>query len=259
VQLYNNRALSRLKTGEHSGTIADCSFVISLIGPSYHPQREAKVTGENEGSGVDLADGLTKAYKRRAEAYEGRERWEEARKDWEVIAGTNWANEKLRNEAISGVGRCRKILNPQPGQGASKPKPPVKRLPPKASIRGTTPPSGALTRLRAVTDAVEAEDQAKHELKDTVDARVIAWKGGKEQNIRALIASLENILWSELNWQKVGMHELVTPNQVKVRYTKAIAKLHPDKLNSNNTTVEQRMIANSVFGALNEAWNVFKP
>ena len=231
AQLYNNRALSRLKTGEYSGTVEDCSFVISLIGPSYHPQREAKVTEENEGSGVDLADGLMKAYKRRAEAYEGKEKWEDARKDWEVIAGTEWANGKMRSEAVSGIGRCRKMLNPELEQVAAKPKnPPVKRPPPRPVNRGPTPPSEALAKLRAVTDAAEAEDQAKHELKDVVDAKVGAWKGGKEQNIRALVASLENILWPELNWQKVGMHELVTPNQVKIRYTKAIAKLHPDKV-----------------------------
>jgi hypothetical protein len=30
------------------------------------------------------------------------------------------------------------------------------------------------------------------------------------------------------------------------------------QLNANDTTLEQRMIANGVFGALNEAWNVFK-
>jgi hypothetical protein len=234
VQLYNNRALSRLKTGEHSGTIEDCSFVISLIGPSYHPQREAKVTEENEGSGVDLADGMMKAYKRRAEAFEGKERWEDARKDWEVIAGTDWANGKMRNEAVSGVGRCRKMQSPESEQITTKPKkPPVKRPPPKPVNRGPTPPSEALTKLRATTDAAEAEDLAKHELKDIVDAKIIAWKGGKEQNIRALIASLENVLWSELNWQKVGMHELVTPNQVKIRYTKAIAKLHPDKVRND--------------------------
>jgi len=232
VQLYNNRALSRLKTGEHFGTIEDCSFVISLIGPSYHPRREAKVTEENEGSGVDLADGLMKAHKRRAEAYEGREKWEDARKDWEVIAGTEWANGQMRNEAISGIGRCRKMLNHEPEQVAAKPKkPPVKRPPPPKPInRGPSPPSEALTKLRAVTDAAEAEDQAKHELKDIVDAKINSWRGGKEQNIRALIASLETVLWPALNWQKVGMHELVTPNQVKIRYTKAIAKLHPDKV-----------------------------
>lgn len=31
------------------------------------------------------------------------------------------------------------------------------------------------------------------------------------------------------------------------------------KLNVKNTTLEQRMIANGVFGTLNEAWNAFKP
>ena len=137
----------------------------------------------------------------------------------------------MRSEAISGIGRSRKMLNPEPEQAAVKPKrPPVKRPPPKPVTKGPTPPSEALSKLRAATDAAEAEDQAKHELKDVVDAKVGAWRGGKEQNIRALIASLENVLWPELNWQKVGMHELVTPNQVKIRYTKAIAKLHPDKI-----------------------------
>jgi len=92
-----------------------------------------------------------------------------------------------------------------------------------------------------------------------VDSRLGTWKNGKETNLRALVASLDTVLWPELGWQKVGMAELVTPNQVKIRYTKAIAKLHPDKLNVKNTTLEQRMIANGVFGTLNDAWNAFKP
>jgi len=58
----------------------------------------------------------------------------------------------------------------------------------------------------------------------------MAWKSGKENNLRALVASLENVLWPELGWVKVGMRELVTPSQVKIRYTKAIAKVHPDKV-----------------------------
>ncbi len=60
----------------------------------------------------------------------------------------------------------------------------------------------------------------------------MAWKGGKETNIRALIASLENVLWPELGWKKVGMNELVMENQVKIRYVRAIAKVHPDKVGS---------------------------
>ncbi|CAG8606776.1 572_t:CDS:2, partial [Acaulospora colombiana] len=120
-------------------------------------------------------------------------------------------------------------------------------------------PSEAAVRLKQAEAAQEAEDNEKIQLKDSVDARIQNWKGGKEANLRALIASLDTVLWPELGWVKVGMHELVTPSQVKIRYTKAIAKVHPDKLKTGNTTVEQRMLANGVFAGLNEAWGSFKP
>ncbi|KAI0638600.1 hypothetical protein C8Q77DRAFT_1091841 [Trametes polyzona] len=270
VPLLNNRALTRLKTGDHPGAIEDCTAVISLIGPGYHPAREARVVREEDGAGVDLADGLVKAWRRRAEAYEGREKWDAAKQDWEAIAGADFAG-KARSEAVRGIGRCRRMLNTdaetgtaaassatRPQTTTSKPKPaPAPKPKPKARV--PTPPSEALNRVREANEAAEAEDQARHELKDSVEARLAAWKAGKETNLRALIASLDTVLWPELGWQKVGIHELVSPSQVKIRYTKAIAKVHPDKLNVRNTTVEQRMIANGVFGALNEAWNAFKP
>lgn len=87
-----------------------------------------------------------------------------------------------------------------------------------------------MQKLREANKALEAEDAERLTLKDSVDARLLAWRGGKETNLRALLASLEAVLWPGLGWQKVGMHELVTPAQVKVRYMKAIAKLHPDKV-----------------------------
>jgi hypothetical protein len=87
----------------------------------------------------------------------------------------------------------------------------------------------AVKALKAANAAQDREEQLKMGLKDSVDARLNTWKGGKETNIRALVASLDTVLWPELGWQKVGMHELVTPSQVKIRYMKAIGKLHPDK------------------------------
>ncbi|KAI0758146.1 hypothetical protein C8Q74DRAFT_1452106 [Fomes fomentarius] len=269
VPLYNNRALTRLKTGDAKGAIEDCTIVINLVGSSYHPSREAKVTREDEGASVDLADGLVKAWRRRAEAYEGKEKWELAKQDWESIAGADFAG-KVRQEAFTGITRCRRMLNTNPDSGtsaapttrpaATAPKPkPRPRPPPVSKPSAPAGPSSALNRVREANVAAEAEDQAKHELKDVVDARLAAWRAGKDNNIRALIASLDTVLWPELGWKKVGIHELVSPSQVKIRYTKAIAKLHPDKLNVQNTTLEQRMIANGVFGSLNEAWNAFKP
>ncbi|KAI0053764.1 hypothetical protein FA95DRAFT_1579387 [Auriscalpium vulgare] len=261
VPLLNNRALTRIKTGDASGAIEDCTTVIGIIGASYHPAKEAKVTSESDGAGVDLADALVKARRRRAEAYEGKEKWDLARQDWESVSGLDFAG-RQRSEAASGAARCRKMLTANadgPSTSApAQPRPakPAARPPPR---RGPTPPSEAVNRLKQANKDAEAEDQLRFELKDSVDARLGAWKKGKETNIRALVASLDTVLWPELGLQKVGMAELVTPNQVKIRYTKAIAKLHPDKLNANNTTLEQRMIANGVFGALNEAWIAFKP
>jgi hypothetical protein len=59
-----------------------------------------------------------------------------------------------------------------------------------------------------------------------------AWRRQKEKNIRALLASLETILWPEMlsDWKCVNLSELITPQQVKIRYMKAISKLHPDKV-----------------------------
>ena len=233
VPLLNNRGLSRLKTGNMPGAIEDFTAVIALVGPSYHPAREAKVTREEDGAGVDLGDALGKAWRRRAETYEGREKWDLARQDWESVVGADFAG-RHRGEALSGIGRCKKMLSvgdapdvltsSAPRVNASRPtKRPVLR-------RGPTPPSEAVARLKQANQEAEAEEQERLELKDSVDSRLAAWKNGKETNLRALVASLDTVLWPELGWQKVGMAELVTSNQVKIRYTKAIAKLHPDKV-----------------------------
>jgi hypothetical protein len=235
VPLLNNRGLSRLKTGNVSGAIEDCTAVIAIVGPSYHPARETKVAREEDGAGVDLGDGLLKAWRRRAEAYEGKEKWELARQDWESIAGADFAG-RHRSEALSGIGRCRKMLNVDNASdgaapSASRANAPARPKPrPPPPRRGPTPPSEALTRLKQANQEAEAEEHARLELKDSVDSRLATWKNGKETNLRALVASLDTVLWPELGWQKVGMAELVTPNQVKIRYTKAIAKLHPDKV-----------------------------
>ncbi|RDB20082.1 UBA domain-containing protein 7 [Hypsizygus marmoreus] len=265
VPLYNNRSLMRLKTGDHTGAIDDATAAIEIVGLNYHPAKEARVERREDGAEVELGDALVKALKRRAEAWEGREKWDEARRDWEVLAAMEWAPGGVRGEAVRGAGRCRRmgqaaVQSPDETRPpAQKPKPKPKPKP--AHVRrpaAAVVPSQALENLRTASNVAEAEDQQRYELKDSVDARLIAWKGGKETNIRALLGSLDAVLWPELGLQKVGMADLVSPSQVKIRYTRTIAKLHPDKLHASNTTVEQRMIANGVFGALNEAWNAFK-
>jgi len=223
---------------------------------------------------VDLVEGLSKAFRRRAEALEGLEKWDAARCTWEVLFGAEWAGPSVKGESVKGIGRCRRMVDGGDASGTglgSQSAPPMPRTKsdptphprpkpkPTAKSSASPLPSAALTALRSTHTAQQTEDAARLACKDAVDARLTAWKSGREGNIRALLASLdETILWPELGWRKVGMAEVVSKGQVKGAYVRAIAKVHPDKLNAGNTTVEQRMVANGVFGALNEAWNVFQ-
>ncbi|CAE6423981.1 unnamed protein product, partial [Rhizoctonia solani] len=259
VPLHNNRAAARSKTGDASGAIEDCTVVLHAIGDDFDPAREVPIPD------LDLNAAFVKALRRRAEMFESTEKWKRAREDWErlVKAGGTWAGGKASSDGVQGVGRCKRMedgggapVSKPRAPAASKPKPRARPAP--ARTAPSNPEDSAVHRLKVANAAADAEGDQKHALKDSIDARILAWKGGKENNIRALIASLDTILWPELGWAKVGMHELVMPNQVKIKYVRAIAKVHPDKLNTSSTTVEQRMIANSVFGALNEAWNAFE-
>ncbi|KAF9053417.1 hypothetical protein BJ165DRAFT_1447437 [Panaeolus papilionaceus] len=310
IPLYNNRALARLKTGEHKAAGEDAGRVISLVigeavaeesfdptagdaaassakagswtPASEHPSilqaAQAKANGGGwehpQGLGVDLVDGFLKAVKRRAEAWEGREKWKEAGRDWEVLAGAMWVGEAVKKEAVRGAGRCRNMASGGGSAGPSsngglggsggsasarpavKPKPKPKPVP----VQTSNEPSAALLAHQETTRQAEEEDTQKHVLKDAVDAKIAAWRTGKETNIRALLASLDLVLWEELlRGVKIGgLSELVMPAQVKKGYVKAIARVHPDKLNTSNSTLEQRMLANSVFGTLNEAWIAFQ-
>ena len=116
-----------------------------------------------------------------------------------------------------------------------------------------------MNRVRALRKAQDDEEAERLSLKDSVDARLAAWTRGRETNIRALLASIDDpkygLVWDELRWSKINLHNLLTDAQVKRAYTKAIARLHPDKLSSSNTTIEQRMLAAGMFHTLNDAFH----
>ncbi|KAF9524635.1 hypothetical protein CPB83DRAFT_877582 [Crepidotus variabilis] len=231
-----------------------------------------------QGLGVDLVDGFVKALRRRAEGLEGREKWNDALKDWEVLSALGWVQESIRMEAQRGGARCRKMVddgsrgsansNALPGLGSAPRNPSIPSRPPKPPPPKSKPkpvsapaaPGAALLALKATNAQAEVDDTLKHQLKDSIDSKLSAWRTGKESNVRALLASLDLVLWEEiLKGAKVGgLHELITPIQVKKAYMKAIGRVHPDKLNAQNSTVEQRMLANGVFGTLNEAWIAFQ-
>lgn len=61
--------------------------------------------------------------------------------------------------------------------------------------------------------------------------QILDWIEGKERNIRALLSTLNTVLWEgETRWKPVSMADLVTPDQVKKYYRKAALIVHPDKV-----------------------------
>lgn len=61
--------------------------------------------------------------------------------------------------------------------------------------------------------------------------KILDWIEGKERNIRALLSTMHTVLWEgETRWKPVGMADLVTPEQVKKVYRKAVLVVHPDKV-----------------------------
>jgi len=41
---------------------------------------------------------------------------------------------------------------------------------------------------------------------------------------------MDLVLWPELNWKNMNLSDLISPQKVKIGYMKAIAKVHPDKV-----------------------------
>ncbi|KAL2197448.1 hypothetical protein P885DRAFT_68586 [Corynascus similis CBS 632.67] len=256
ILLLCNRALTALKTGEPRQAVQDADTAIQLIGPNKgegeHVELQASDGAPSEKR--DMRDLYGKALSRKAEALEQMEKWADAGAVWQmcVEAGLGGAT------AAAGRQRCQKALTPkQPPKPKPKPTAAPAARPPARPSAVPQQSFEAVERLRAAHQAAEREGDEKLALADKVDARVAAWRDGKRDNLRALLSSLDNVLWEGSGWKKVGLHELVMANKVKIVYMKAIAKTHPDKI-AQDATTEVRMIAATVFSTLNEAWDKFK-
>ncbi|XP_034397357.1 cyclin-G-associated kinase isoform X3 [Cyclopterus lumpus] len=90
---------------------------------------------------------------------------------------------------------------------------------------------------------------------DPLKLQILDWIEGKERNIRALLSTLNTVLWEgETRWRPVGMADLVSPDQVKKYYRKAVLIVHPDKA----TDQPYEHYAKMIFMELNDAWSEFE-
>nr|CDJ81412.1 Heat shock protein DnaJ domain containing protein [Haemonchus contortus] len=90
---------------------------------------------------------------------------------------------------------------------------------------------------------------------DPVSVKVRDWAEGKQRNIRALLGSLNDVLWEGAEkWQQPRMGDLLSAAQVKRSYFKACLVVHPDK----QVGEPHEQLARAIFTVLNEAWNAFE-
>lgn len=222
IVILCNRALTALKTGEPRQAVSDADAALGLIGPGKGEGENVPLQDET-GDKRDMKDLYGKALTRKAEALEQMERWAEAGQVWQSCVESGVGGPT----ATAGRQRCQKALAPKPKPA---PKPAASRPPPRPRPAAPAKDSEAVTRLQESNKAAEAADAERFALSDQVDARIAAWRDGKRDNLRALLASLDQVLWEGSGWKKVGLHELVMANRVKIVYMKAIAKTHPDKV-----------------------------
>uniref|UniRef100_A0A8C4NBY7 Cyclin G associated kinase n=1 Tax=Eptatretus burgeri TaxID=7764 RepID=A0A8C4NBY7_EPTBU len=116
--------------------------------------------------------------------------------------------------------------------------------------------SGTATRDRRepkTIGAMRREEIAKD--MDPEKLKILEWVEGKERNIRALLSTMHTVLWEgETRWRPVGMADLVTPEQVKRAYRRAVLVVHPDKA----TGLPYEQYAKMIFMEMNEAWAEFE-
>ena len=229
VPLYNHRAAAKIKLGESASAADDCTVVVQLVGLGYHPSKEAPLPAEFSAE-VKLADDLVKAMTKRAQAWELGEKWNKAAEDWEKVMTLDGAlvRPNARNMAAEGARRARRMLEDESKAKVVKA---ASRPPPKPLTQADVSKSQGVTELRKAAQAAEIEADKRFAAKEAVDAKILAWKTGNETNVRVLVSTLHKVLWDEImGGLKVGLHELVTPKQVKIKYMKVVARLHPDKV-----------------------------
>lgn len=256
IILHNNRAAALFKNGEYKRAIEDSNVVVQLIGNDFVDDTSVHSI---QGASISMRDQAVKALLRKAQALENMEKFEDAITEYNIL--TRIDGGKNTTQIHQGLARCRKSINgahKADAQSMQKAKAPattnghsttsnpfsVDFDPISAAASSSTPPavsakpskadvdkSEAVKQMRAKAAQQDAEEEQRLKVVDDVDRRLSAWKSGKEKNLRALLASLDTVLWPEATWKGANMSELIDPKRCKITYMKAIAKVHPDKVN----------------------------
>lgn len=244
VLCLTNRAITQIQLGASKSVVTDCDEALKIIGPL----KGANETIEDTDKKILMTTLYNKAMTRKATALEMQEKAGEALSVWQELVRSGHGGP----QALESRQRC---------EALTQPKPKSKNVPPKAPSASFQASSqagrAAVLKLRAENEKAAEAEAERDSLYESVEKSIAAWSAGKEQNIRALLSSLDQVLWPTSGWKKVTLADLVINSKVKIIYMKALAKVHPDKI-SRDASVEEKMIAANVFSKLNGAWDSFK-
>ncbi|XP_071717807.1 auxilin-related protein 1-like [Rutidosis leptorrhynchoides] len=104
---------------------------------------------------------------------------------------------------------------------------------------------------------IQKEQEERQRVSYTLDVEIKRWSAGKEGNLRAMLSTLQYVLWPECGWQPISLTDLITGANVKKAYRKATLCIHPDKVQQKGANLQQKYVAEKVFDLLKEAWNKF--
>lgn len=251
IILYNNRAAALFKNGEYKRAIEDSSTVVQNIGDDHLDDASMHTI---QGVNLCMRDQAVKALTRKAQALENLEKYSEAIIEYNTLLKIDGG--RTTNHINQGLARCRQSINNTHKAEQEKPPAaisnghsttssnpfsvnfdPIMAAPSRSSSAPAAPTtmvdvdkSEAVKQMRAKAAQQEAEDDERLKITDDVDRRLQAWKHNKEKNLRALLASIDTVLWPEATWKGANMSELIEPKRCKLIYMKAIAKVHPDKV-----------------------------
>ncbi|KAI6181703.1 Cyclin-G-associated kinase [Aphelenchoides besseyi] len=111
--------------------------------------------------------------------------------------------------------------------------------------------STAKNAQRSLADMKRAE--IARELSPT-ELKIRDWTTGKEKNIRALLSSLNEVLWQDANYTPPTVVDLMTDDNVKKYYRRALIVIHPDK----HRDAPHEEMAKCIFSTLDLAWKKFE-
>ena len=274
IVALSNMIITQIKVGDYAQCIENAKSALQLF-----PEDRKSVfscTIQDSNPARTYKEIWSKIMLRQAEAYEHQESYKSALAAYQELMENGFHDQKV----MAGKSRCQRVLRPTPARTSSTPVttttdndtnidilPTRPRPRPIHSSYTTASPSPSpSTPTRTVSTAAESLKAAnlrslelenqRLALHDKVQNRIDAWKDKKQDDIRYLLANLQQVLtWAD--WKPVSQTDLVMPKRVKATYLRAMTKVHPDKL-GQSLELESRMVAENVFSVLSTAWEKFK-